>query len=87
MLEVRIGMEIRVNVPDAELGFVLAQRLRRGADVEVDDGGACSVRIVEGAERGDLVEILFAIEHWLRDERLRQVDVYFDGETHTMVCP
>ena len=78
---------ITVEVPDSERGLVLAQRLGDGAEVVRNESGTWQVTLEQASSVSALIEALFAIERWLRDEQVRETRVHFDGQTHRMVCP
>jgi len=78
----RRGQELRVEVPDARRGSVLAQRL---ADSELIHTAPESWAVV-GFPDGDLPQALATIQQWLRDEGIEQTVVHLGDRPHTMTC-
>jgi hypothetical protein len=85
-MESSVAEGIRIEAPDALLGFLLLQRLPQ-VEAEVHpDGTAWSVEITP-AERdpADLVDdLLETVRHWLRDEQIEETTVYVGGRALTV---
>ena len=76
----RHGQELRVEVPDARRGSVLAQRL---ADSELTRTTPKSWAVI-GFPDGNLSQALATIQQWLRDEGIEQTVVHLGERPHTM---
>jgi hypothetical protein len=78
-------MKMKVAVPDAERGFVLAGKLARyGAEVVMRDGnGSYEVALDEPSSQ-ELPTVLGLIERWIEDERVDAARVQLDGRSYTM---
>ena len=71
---------LRVEVPDALRGSVLAHRLPASELIRTPaDGWA-----VIGSANGDLPQALAAIQQWLQDEEIEQTVVHLGDRPHTM---
>jgi hypothetical protein len=71
---------LRVEVPDARRGSVLAQRLGSGELTRT----ALERWAVIGSANRDLPRALATIQQWLRDEEIEQTVVYLGDRRHTM---
>jgi hypothetical protein len=71
---------LRVEVPDARCGSILAQRLARS---ELTCTAPESWAVVGSAD-GDLPQALATIQQWLRDEEIEQTVVHLGDRPHTM---
>jgi hypothetical protein len=76
----RHGQELRVEVPDARRGSVLAQRL---AESELTCTTPESWAVI-GFPDGNLPQALATIQQWLRDEGIEQTVVHLGDRPHTM---
>jgi hypothetical protein len=76
-------VSLQVEVLDPELGFVLAQRLPKGAEV-VESSEGWLVTLDGPFASGALEEMLFAIRSWLRDESISETLVLLDGKEHVL---
>jgi hypothetical protein len=77
---------IRIEAPDALLGFLLMQRLPH-TDARVNpDGDRWSVEIHPAQRDGeDVVEELVAtVRRWLRDEHIPATTVHVNGDSFTV---
>jgi hypothetical protein len=72
--------ELRVNVPDAQRGLTLKQRLPHGELTRAEPESWAVI----GSADGNLPETLATIQQWLRDEAIEQTVVYLDDRAHTM---
>jgi len=78
-------MGMKVAVPDAERGFVLAGRLARyGAEVVRANGNASYEVTLDAPPAQDLAAVLALIERWIRDEHVELAQVGIDGRSYTM---
>jgi hypothetical protein len=76
-------MSMKIGVPDAQCGFVLAGRLARyGAEV-VPDGEAFEVRLDAPSTR-ELPSVLTTIQTWIVEEDIERASVAIDGRPYTM---
>ena len=71
---------IRVEVPDARCGSVLAGRLASSELTCTPSEGWAVI----GSANGDLTQALATIQQWLRDEKIEQTVVYLGERPHTM---
>ena len=77
---------IRIEAPDALLGFLLLQRLPQ-LDAHVQtDGGSWAVEIEPGGEDADdlFSDLLDTVRQWLRDEQLPQTTAHVGERTVTV---
>jgi hypothetical protein len=76
---------MKVAVPDAERGFVLAGQLARfSAEVVGRDGdGGYEVALDEPSSQ-ELPAVLALIERWIEDEHVDAARVQLDGRSYTM---
>jgi hypothetical protein len=73
-----VSEPIRIEAPDALLGFLLLQRLPQ-VDAHVGThGGRWAVEIEPGAEEPDdlFATLLGTVRQWLRDEQLPQTTAH-----------
>ena len=75
---------LRVTVPDAERGFVLATQLHERAVVVTGGAADAWEVVVEGGEDVLLAELLSRIAQWLRDEDVGRADVYVNGRLYAI---
>jgi len=74
---------MKIGVPDAQCGFVLAGRLAHyGAEV-VPDGDAFEVRLAAPPTR-ELPSVLTTIQSWIAEEEIDRASVAIDGRPYTM---
>jgi hypothetical protein len=73
---------LRVEVPDARRGSVLAQRLASSELTRTAPEGWAVI----GSANGDLPQALATIQQWLRDEGIEQTVVHLGDRPHTMTC-
>jgi hypothetical protein len=76
----RHGQELRVEVPDARRGSLLAQRL---ADSELTRTASEHWAVI-GFPDGNLPQALATIQQWLRDEGIERTVVHLGDRPHTM---
>ena len=76
---------IAIEVPSAEVGFVLEQRLSHLHPCLVGYRSDWRVELVD--DEDDFDEIVATIRHWLRDERLPGTRVHVDGAVHFVPAP
>ena len=79
---------IRIDTPDALLGFLLLQRLPQvDAHVQTHDG-RWSVEIESGAEEADdlFATLLGTVKQWLRDEQLPRTTAYVGDREITVAA-
>lgn len=75
------GDDLRVDVPDAASGVMLAERLGHGCGLA---GSESEGWVVAGRPNGDLPNILAEIQRWLRDEAIDRVTVHVGEHSHSM---
>ena len=76
---------MRVRVPDAERGFVLAGQLARYSAEVVDDGDVGFFEVVlQEPSSQEIPAVLAAIERWIRSEQVDAVRVELDGRSYMM---
>jgi hypothetical protein len=72
---------LRVQVPDAERGVELEQRLS-GSELTGSDPEGWAV---VGTADGNLPEVLGTIRQWLRDEAIEHTVVHLGGRPRTLM--
>ena len=78
---------LEVDVPDAELGFMLVRQLRHGAVLERDVGdGGLHVHLEHALNRQQLAEVLAAVERWLRLEGVPRTQVKIGEKTYQLIA-
>ncbi len=81
-----VAEAIRIEAPDALLGFLLLQRLPQ-VDAEVHpEGKVWTVEIKPREHDSDdlVADLLETVRHWLRDEQIPQTTVYVGGRALTV---
>jgi hypothetical protein len=78
-----VSEAIRVEAPNALLGFLLVQRLQHvDADVVPERDGGWTVEVPPDAPRE---WVLATVQEWADDEALNEVVVHMDGATYAVV--
>jgi hypothetical protein len=78
---------LEVDVPDAELGFMLIRQLRHGAVLERDVGdGSLHVHLDHALSGWQLAEVLDAVERWLRLDGVPRTVVKIGEKTYQLIA-
>jgi hypothetical protein len=76
---------MKVRVPDAERGFVLAGQLARYSAQVVENGKAGSYEVtLDDPSNDELSVVLAAIERWVGDEHVGAARVELEGRSYLM---